>query len=299
MTAKLGFRSFSKQISSYTLMVPAIVVLAIAAIYPVFIGFQLSFFSWQLGVPWENKVFVGFGNFVTLFTSEAFRVVAGVTLVFVFVVVIAELGLGLALALLLEGRIKGLTIFRSIFILPMMIAPVVVGLIWRFLYDFRFGLINYFLGLLGVGPRTWLASPSLALPSVIVADIWQWTPFMFIVILAGLQSLPRDPIEAAKVDGASYFQIVARVKLPLLKPILGVAFILRLIDAFQVLEVIFNMTFGGPGRSTTVWALQVYKTAFISQRLGMASAYTAVLFFILLAFSTGLLRVLRSTESWG
>lgn len=294
---RLAFKRVLQQASPYALLAPAAFILALACIYPVVVGFQLSFYSWQLGIPWEGKVFVGFGNFIALFRSAAFYIILRVTLTFVFTVVISELSLGLVLALLLERKLKGINIFRSIFILPMLIAPVAVGLIWRFLYDPYFGLINYFLKLVGVSPKMWLADPSLALPAVIIADIWQWTPFMLIFILAGLQSLPADPIEAAVVDGASYFQVLAHVKLPLLKPVLGVAVILRLIDAFKVLEVIFNMTFGGPGRSTTVWALQIYKTAFMSQRLGMASAYAIALLFVQLVLSMGILFIIWPAET--
>lgn len=294
---KLVSKKFLQQISRYALLAPAAFILALACIYPVVVGFQLSFFSWQLGIPWEGKIFVGLENFVSLFKSGVFYTVLRVTLTFVFTVVLIELGLGLLLALLLEGKLRGVNIFRSIFILPMMIAPVVVGLIWRFLYDPSFGLINYLLSVVGIAPKIWLADLSLALPSVIIADIWQWTPFMLILILAGLQSLPSEPIEAAVVDGASYFQVLAYVKIPLLKPVLGVAVILRLIDAFKVVEVIFNMTFGGPGRSTTVWALQIYKTAFMSQRLGMASTYAVVLLLVQLVLSMGLLFVIRPTRT--
>jgi len=294
---KLVSKKFLQQISRYALLAPAAFILALACIYPVVVSFQLSFFSWQLGIPWEGKIFVGLENFVSLFKSGVFYTVLRVTLTFVFTVVLIELGLGLLLALLLEGKLRGINIFRSIFILPMMIAPVVVGLIWRFLYDPSFGLINYLLNVVGIAPKIWLADLSLALPSVIIADIWQWTPFMLILILAGLQSLPSEPIEAAVVDGASYFQVLAYVKIPLLKPVLGVAVILRLIDAFKVVEVIFNMTFGGPGRSTTVWALQIYKTAFMSQRLGMASAYAVVLLLVQLVLSMGLLFVIRPTRT--
>lgn len=290
-------KRFLGKYSPYSLLAPAVFILGLACIYPVVVGFQLSFYSWQLGIPWEEKTFVNLDNFITLFKSDAFYVILRVTLIFAFTVVISELGVGLALALLLEGKIKGLNIFRSIFILPMMIAPVVVGLIWRFLYDPYFGLINYFLKLVRITPKMWLATPSLALPAIIIADIWQWTPFILILLLAGLQSLPSDPIEAAVVDGATYFQILLHVKLPLLKPVLGVAVILRLIDAFKVLEVIFNMTFGGPGRSTTVWALQIYKVAFMSQRLGMASAYAILLFFVQLILSIGLLFIIKPTKS--
>jgi len=286
-----------QQSGPYVLIAPAASIIVLVLIYPTVAGFHLSFYSWTLGLPWQAKTFVGFDNFMAVFKNEAFWSTLRVTLVFVFAVVTIESAIGLAIALLLEGKMRGLRIFRAIFFLPLMIAPVAVGVIWRFFYDPYFGLFNYFLSVAGMAPRTWLASHSLALPAVIVADIWQWTPFMFILILAGLQSLPSDPIEAAVIDGASYFQVLMQVKLPLLKSVLAVALVLRLIDALKALEVIFNMTFGGPGRSTTVWALQIYKTAFLSQRLGQASVYAGMLCLIQLLLSMTLLFFIRPTSA--
>lgn len=219
------------------------------------------------------------------------------TLTFAAAVVAAELLLGIILALLVEQGVRGLSVFRTIFILPMMIAPVVVGLIWRYLYDTRFGLINYYLQKAGIAPQLWLADPDLALLSVIIADIWQWTPFIFIIILAGLQSLPSSAVEAARVDGCSTFQIIWNIKIPLLLPVITVALLLRLIDAFRVLEVIFIMTFGGPGLSTEVLSLHIYKTAFISQRLGMASAIANFLLVVILILSIALLIVANPAKT--
>ncbi len=166
---------------------------------------------------------------------------------------------------------KGIALLRTVFIVPIMIAPVVVGLLWRYLFDANFGLINFIVALFGFEPKVWLGTPGLALPAVIITDIWQWTPFMFILFLAGLQSLPKDPVEAAQVDGATTWQVIRQVKLPLLAPVIWVAVILRIIDAFRSLEVMFIMTFGGPGRETEVLSLNIYKTAFMSQRLGLAA----------------------------
>jgi multiple sugar transport system permease protein len=174
-----------------------------------------------------------------------------------------------------------------------MIAPVVVGLIWRYLFDANFGLINYLIQGLGFEPKIWLGTPGLALPAIIITDIWQWTPFMFILFLAGLQSLPRDPVEAAEVDGATTWQVIRMVKIPLLAPVIGVAIILRVIDAFRSLETMFIMTFGGPVRETEVLSLNIYKTAFLSQRLGHASVNAIFLLAFILLLSLAFLLIAR------
>ena len=200
-----------------------------------------------------------------------------VTVVFASSVVVLEMLLGLGLALMLERPIRGMSVFRTIFILPMMIAPIVVGLIWRYMYNPQFGIINKTLKDWGFKSIPWLSSPKWALPSVIIADIWQWTPFIFILSLAALQSLPKSSLEAARIDGASEWQQIIYIKLPLMMPVLVVAGLLRMIDAFKVLEVIFIMTNGGPGLSTEILSLQIYKTAFVSWELGRAAALSNIL----------------------
>lgn len=244
----------------------------------------------------KKPTFIGLGNYRELAGSEFFWTSVSVTLKFSLSVVIFEILLGLFLALLLEEKMKGLRLFRTIFILPIMIAPVVVGLTWRFLYDPSFGMVNYFLGFLGIEPQTWLSDPALALPAVILADIWQWTPFVFLLLLAGLQGIPRSFLEAAEVDGATYLQNLFFVKLPQIKAIIGITAVLRLIDSFRSLVVMFVMTEGGPGMSTEILSLHLYKTAFTSQRLGLASAIAVVLIAIILALATVLLWTMRSTE---
>jgi multiple sugar transport system permease protein len=173
----------------------------------------------------------------------------------------------------------------------------VVGLLWRYLFDANFGLINYLTQLAGFEPKIWLGTPGLAMPAVILTDIWQWTPFMFILFLAGLQSLPSDPVEAAEVDGATGWQVIRHVKIPLLAPVIWVAVILRIIDAFRSLEVMFIMTFGGPGRETEVLSLNIYKTAFMSQRLGLAAVNAIFLLAFILVLSVAFLIIARPTLS--
>ncbi len=244
----------------------------------------------------KKPTFIGFGNYRELLKSEFFRTSVGVTLKFSLSVVVFEILLGLFLALLLEEKMKGLRLFRTIFILPIMVAPVVVGLTWRFLYDPSFGMVNYFLGFLGIEPQTWLSDPALALPSVILADIWQWTPFVFLLLLAGLQGIPRSLLEAGEVDGTTYLQNLFYIKLPQIKSIIGITAVLRLIDSFRSLVVMFVMTEGGPGMSTEILSLHLYKTAFTTQRLGLASAIAVVLIAIILALATIVLWSMRSAE---
>ena len=286
-----------KGVTPYLFVAPALIVLAFTCLYPVIKGFELSFFDWKLGTPLSSRKFVGWENFIWAWNDPALFNSIRVTVIFAVCAVSIELVLGLVLAFLLEKGIKGLAIFRTVFIVPIMIAPVVVGLIWRYLFDANFGLINYLVQLLGFEPKIWLGTPGLALPAVIVTDIWQWTPFMFILFLAGLQSLPKDPVEAAEVDGASLWQVIRLVKLPLLAPVIWVAVILRIIDAFRSLEVMFIMTFGGPGRETEVLSLNIYKTAFMSQRLGLAAVNAIFLLAFILVLSVAFLIIARPTLS--
>ena len=284
-------------ITPYLFLAPALVVLVFTCLYPVIKGFELSFFDWRLGTPIESRKFVGWENFIWALKDPALLNSIKVTVIFAIAAVTAELLLGLILAFLLEKGIKGLALFRTVFIVPIMIAPVVVGLIWRYLFDANFGLINYIVRLLGFEPKIWLGTPGLALPAVIVTDIWQWTPFMFILFLAGLQSLPSSPVEAAKVDGATTWQVIRLVKLPLLAPVIWVAVILRLIDAFRSLEVMYIMTFGGPGRETEVLSLNIYKTAFNSQRLGLSAVNAIFLLIFIMLFSIAFLMIARPALS--
>ncbi len=261
----------------YLFLAPAGIILIVALLYPVGYLSVASFFDWRMGKPFADSTFAGFGNYLWILQDPSFRESFMVTVVFASSVVVLEMFIGVGLALMLERPIRGMSVFRTIFILPMMIAPIVVGLIWRYMYNPQFGIINKTLKDWGFKSIPWLSSPKWALPSVIIADIWQWTPFIFILSLAALQSLPKSSLEAARIDGASEWQQIIHIKLPLMMPVLVVAGLLRMIDAFKVLEVIFIMTNGGPGLSTEILSLQIYKTAFVSWELGRAAALSNIL----------------------
>lgn len=273
------------RLSAYVFIGPAALVMAIACLYPVITAGKLAFFDWSLGTAWESARYVGFEMFTAMLHDPAVLRSLVTTLVFAAIVVVCEMALGISLALLLERPIRGMTTFRMFFILPMMVAPIVVGLTWRYLFDTQYGMINQMLELFGVSAKTWLADPQLAFIAIVIADIWQWTPFVFIMIMAGLQNIDGSVMEAAKIDGASTMQAILKVKLPMLLPIIVVTLLMRVIDAFRVLEVIYMMTFGGPADSTEILSLHIYKVAFVSQKLGYASSISVMLLVVVLVLS--------------
>lgn len=285
--------------TAYLFLLPAIIIFAIGLIVPLGRALELSFSRLDMGSAWEDRQWVGIEQYQRLADDLGVQTAVSVTLRFAVTVLVTEMILGIALALLLEKPIYGASVFRTIFILPLMVSPVAVGLIWRYLFDGRAGLINYYLSAIGntipalkdfgFVAQDWLGQPGLAFSAIVITDVWQWTPFIFIIILAGLQAVPAEVIEAAQIDGANRWQIILRIKLPMLRSLLLVTILMRLIDVFRALEVIFILTNGGPGRSTEVLSLHIYKEAFVSQNLGFASTISVLLMGIMLLLSIGLL----------
>ena len=266
-------------------------VMAAACLYPVVSAFQLGFYDWSMGTPWSSAKFVGFDNFVSAFSNPRVWDSLWVTLLFAAVCVAAEMLLGIALALALEHPVRGMAFFRTLFILPMMIAPIAVGLVWRYMFDAQFGLINAALQALGLSAQLWLADPTLAFIAIVIADIWQWTPFVFIMVIAALANVDSAVIEASRIDGAKWWQMTLLVKLPMIMHVIAITLMMRLIDAFRVLEVIYVLTFGGPGASTEILSLHIYKTAFIGQQLGVAAAISVLLLAVVALLSWAALRL--------
>nr|WP_255599314.1 sugar ABC transporter permease [Hasllibacter sp. MH4015] len=283
---------------------PAALVMILALFYP--IGYMIwgSFREWDPSQAISETEFVGLQNYIRLWFDPNFWESFTVTLIFAFTVVLVEMVLGVGLALLLDRNIRGMSVLRTLFILPMMIAPVVVGLVWRFMFHQTYGTFNRFLGavgdtwwggFLGIGPVDWLGQNPLL--SVMIADIWQWTPFIFILSLAALQSLPRSALEAARIDGATGWQQIIHIKLPLMAPVLIVTMLLRLIDAFKVLEVILVLTGGGPGLSTEILALRIARTAREFRELGEAAAMSNYLLMLLMILTLGMFAFTRWQEA--
>ncbi len=279
------------RLAPYVMVAPAVLVIGFGCLYPTLLAGRLGFFDWALGVSWTEASWAGLGNFAAALVDPAVHASFMVSILFAAVVVAIEMALGTALALLLERPIRGMSVFRTLFITPMMIAPIVVGLIWRYLFDTQYGLANWAISLVGIPAQTWLADPVLAFGAIVVSDVWQWTPFVIIMVLAGLQNLDQAALEAARIDGATPWQVIRRIKLPMLAPVLVITALMRVIDAFRVLEVIYALTFGGPGNSTEVLPLLIYKTAFVGQQLGYASAISVYLLIMVVLLSLAALSV--------
>lgn len=279
------------RLTPYVYILPAVLVMVAGLLYPIISAVQLSFYDWSLGTDFDTARFVGFDAFKEMLQSRQVWTSMGITVAFVLIAVSAEMVLGIALALFLEKPVRGMRFFRTIFVLPMMVAPICVGLVWRYLFDSNFGPVNHLFAALGLSPQAWLADPTLAFTAMVITDIWQWTPFVLIMVLAGLQGLDESVLEAARIDGANWWQQIVRVKLPILVPILVVTLLARMIDGFRGLEVIYVMTFGGPGLSTELFSLHIFKAAFISQKLGYSSALSILLLVIVSALSLAILLI--------
>ena len=287
----------ANRLTPYAFMAPALVVMAVALLYPIGYMIYASFLDWNPSQRIGQAEFVGLANYVKLWNDPNFRESFRVTIVFAALVVGLEMVLGVGLALLLDRKLRGMTVLRTVFILPMMIAPIVVGLMWRYMYHPSVGVFNITLNRLGLDSIPWLSDPQWAFASVVIADVWQWTPFIFILALAALQSLPKSVIEASRIDGASAWQQVWHVKIPLMMPVLVIAALLRLIDAFKVLEVILVLTNGGPGLSTEILSLRISRTASEFRDLGTAAAMSNYLLLLLLVITLAMFGFGRAAEA--
>ena len=276
-------------LTPYFFILPAVAIMVAGLVYPVVQALYLSLYDWKIGTDFDKAPYVGMRHFIRMINDEDVLESIWVTFRFGFWTITIEMVLGVALALLLEKPIRGASVFRTIFILPLMVSPVVVGLIWRYLFDARIGWINYYLGKIGIAPQVWLGDPELAFFAIVFTDIWQWTPFIFIIVIAGLQALPSEVLEASKIDGANWWQHIFLVKLPMIRSILLIALLMRLIDVFRALEVMYILTGGGPGRATELLSLHIYNRAFDTQQLGYASAISVLLIVIVFLLSLGIL----------
>lgn len=289
--------STANRLTPYLFLAPAGVILLGALIYPIGYVIYASFLDWNPSQRIGEAAFVGLKNYKKLLGDGAFRESLWVTLKFAAVVVSAEMVLGVGLALLLDRKMRGMSILRTLFILPMMIAPIVVGLMWRYMYHPTIGIFNRTLVSLGFEPVPWLSDANWAFAAVVIADIWQWTPFIFILSLAALQSLPRSALEAARIDGATGWQTILYIKLPLMLPVLIVTMLLRLIDAFKVLEVILVMSNGGPGLATEILSLRINRTASEFRALGEAAAMSNILLMVLMSLTLAMFLYTKAMEA--
>lgn len=267
-------------------LLPAVIAFAVLTGYPIVNLLRMSVSTVEFRGGQEIWSFTPGRNWSALTTDPGLGPTVVNTLIFVAAAVIAEMVLGLALALLVGGMTRGKGFMRTVMIVPILVPPVAIGSMFKLMYNHDFGLFNQMLAAVGLGPMSWLGSPSLALWSVVLVDIWHWVPFVFLILFAAVEGLPREVLEAGRVDGATRWQLLWRVTLPLLMPAITVAFLFRAILAFKAFDEVFLLTGGGPGTSSELLSLHLYKVFFEQNQLGygaMLSVFTIVGVMLLLS----------------
>ena len=270
----------SPRLTAFLLIAPSMVMLLAVNVYPFLYALYISARTFTLGRPTPPR-FIGLSNYRDLLDDDRFLNALWVSFEFVAIAVTAEFLLGFGLAFLFNARVRGLGVLRRIAVLPVMVMPLASGLVWFYILNENFGALNWFATALGASHRIpFLTNDTLAILSIALADAWQWTPFVMLVLFAALQSVPEHIYEAAKMDGLTRWQTFWRITLPYLRPALWVVVILRVVDAFRMIELIYLMTRGGPGGATETLSWYIYSTGFLDQDLGSAAAEAVVMIII-------------------
>jgi len=276
---------------------PAIIVLAAVGLVPFFYAFGSSFVTWELTKPHLGRPFVGFDNYIEILTDDLFWAALKRTLVFSCVSLLVEMVLGFLIALLANSsRSRIAQLFVILLLPPSIIAPIISGFLWRFMYDAQLGMVNFVLGLVGIPAQAWLGQLNTAMAAVIMTDIWEWTPFVALIIFSGLRSLPQDILESAEVDGASSFQKIRYVIVPMIKIPILVALLFRGMEVLRWFDTIRIMTNGGPGSATHVLSNYLYENAFIYFHIGVSSAIAFLMLIMVIFFSKNLINLMAKEQ---
>ncbi len=282
---------FRKQRNRFILLMlmPATLLLIGLTLFPFVVSFVLSFTDYSLLRPGQTK-FIFLENYIELMKTDDFWIALRVTVVFTILAVFVQVTLGVVFANLLHHETQNISFLRTIYLLPLAITPIAATFTFRLMFNPSLGVLNYFMKLLGLSPQAWLASPSTALISLIIVDTWQWTPFILLICLGGLASLPNEPFEAAKVDGANSWQIFSKITVPMLYPFIGLALLFRSIDAFKTFDIIYVLTSGGPGILTRTLNLYAFKHGIEFLSMGYAGSIAIVMLIITIVVAQIFLR---------
>jgi multiple sugar transport system permease protein len=275
---------------------PAILFVAMLMVFPVLYTLYLSFTNWNLtsGAPMS---FVGLRSYERVLTEPRFLHALGRTFAFTAAAVAIEGLLGVAAALVLNRAFVGRSVAKLLLLLPLVATPVAVGIVFNLFYDPTIGLLNFVLQSVGLPPGLWVTHQSTVLASLVLVDVWQWTPMITLIVLAGLAGLPEEPVEAARIDGASEWQIIRWVTVPMVMPVILTALILRLIDALKTFDIIFAMTGGGPGYASETLNIMGFKYSFEYFRMGQSAVILVVLFVVVFTCSLGIMRLRAASEN--
>ena len=280
---------------NYVFTIPTILFVLGMVLFPIIYTFVLSFHSWRMSanIPWK---FVGVDNYVELFSDSRFPNAVLRTFIFALIALAFEIVLGMVIAIYLDRVFFGKNFVKTAFLLPMVATPVAIGMVWKLIYEPNIGILNTIIRNMN-GPKIdWLGDSGKALYSLVAVDIWQWTPFVMLIISAGLTSIPLELFEAAMVDGASGIKIVFKVTLPLLRPTIYTAVLLRLIDVLKTFDIIYSMTQGGPGFATETMNILSFRQAFEFLQFGEASATLIIFFVIVMAIAALTIKLKSRTE---
>ncbi len=269
---------FMRRALPYLLSLPAL-LMCIGILIPFITAVYYSMLRFRLNLP-QMKGFIWFGNYVNFFYDPKFWNTVYISLLYAFLTVGLELMLGLAIALLLQKQTRFNNIISILLLLPLMTAPALASLMWKLMTNPNFGILSYFVGLLGFHDFKWASDPSTALLTVVLVDIWVYTPFIMILLLAGLRSLPQAPFEAAALDGVPRSFVFFRITLPMLMPYIITATLFRLLDSIQQFDIIYSMTQGGPGDKLLVFQVQAYLDFFQATNVGRSAALMIILWAI-------------------
>jgi multiple sugar transport system permease protein len=279
----------------WMMTVPGLLLLGTVIAFPVAWAFLTSLYDFTLLNPRFER-FTGLANYEAAVASRGFRHALGVTVAFVLAVVALEFAIGLTIAVMLDRVERGKRLYYAILLCPLLMNPIVVGLIWRMFLHPTLGIVNYGIGVVGLPPVNWLGSYDMAFWTLVLVDIWHQVSFMVVLLLAGLAALPREPYEAARVDGASPWLCFWRITLPMLRPVIAVTLLIRLIFAIKTYDLVYIMTRGGPGDATDLVSYFVYRTAFVGLDLGQASAMSVLLLVAVLGLTLYLHRAMRQLD---
>lgn len=276
-------------------MAPASVLLLAILAYPILYTLEISFSELELGT-FRSAGWVGWDNYDTVLHDDRFWEALQVTGIYLAFAMPLQLVLGFAIAFLINAEWRGRGVVRALFIIPLVVAPVVAGGVWRMILDPLWGLANWALGLVGIGPFDWLGNPTLAMATVIIIDTWRWTPFVTLIATAALLTLPREIFEAAEIDGAGWWTKLWRITIPLLVPIIAAVFVVRWLGAVKMFDIALAATNGGPGRATSVINLFIYEEAFRSLKFAESAAMAIIVLVLTMVLTALFLRGSRKLE---
>ncbi len=273
---------------------PAMIVIFAVIIFPWLFTVYMSLHNWGVATP---RIWIGLDNYTELAGDARFRAAIVRTLIYTFFAVALPIVLGTFAAIVFHREFPLRGLFRGIFIMPMIATPVAIALVWTMMFHPQLGVLNYLLTRVGLPASLWVYSPGSVIPSLVIVETWQWTPFVMLIVLGGLAAMPTEPLESALIDGANAWQIFRDITLPLTLPFIMVAVVLRTIDALKAFDTIYPITQGGPGTASETINIYLYLQAFSFFRIGHASAVVVVFFALIVLFSLGLL-YLRQRAKW-